>query len=1498
MGWIKILIAALFVVVWRANAQGSVGCGIGGFLLPNGTCVCHRFWTGDNCNETVCINGGYSPDNKVCICPTGYLGPHCDAVTTSRPSVSTFAKRLTFNTVIYNAFSDYWGRAGFAKFKESVNNHLEKFNYTQYNIAVFTEDNPNGFKTTNTSSSKEVFLATLHSQNPIYPKSYGCTNQPFYALMYDYIKSLKLRDTALTVVTQFPPISDDTARDELQRLASAFNVRINVIWISDEIYVRCLFDNVNKQYDEFSHIAFNTGGLFVPQMYDKDDKPLLTDVVIASHYQYQSVGFGAFGDCSSVRRSFSWQADPQPIPTYLVVEGADVSMRGCPMMELPNKLSSGQRIFNVTTSRQRCTLILSNKSGHCSAKVFLSDVSNTGVRLYSSFVEDPVIDSSSYRPTTSNKFYITMRAEVNSDTYSIQPFTSTVYSSEGQPKEIVIVNRTDVATFTFVTDDSFVCNATGGCQWWWAEVRFSVIQKGNDTVQYMQRSIPFKCYTDNSADGTTIGSTLSTKPSTTIFTTVGSTSSTIMDSTVTTTGSATSSTITSSGGGDTTSSTSKTTVTTPKVPKNFPQDNPSTFAYGFANTLPEYYYETFFVASLNNVTSLFGNYGMIRFEVSNANAVVYHPEDTLADFTNDVYNTYAWGKISSSLQYVDSQVLDALVKVTSSKNLYENSLVSFCVDKLPTAAQFTTQYGTVPYSSLVNKNVKTLFFLDRKTLDREIGYQRTSGPLSEIAASTNGHLIISDQSDQTDFLALLQMLYTQGPSQSLLFARSVNPSQKLTSLGTIDIGQPINVTITVTTSVYNSSDLRPLDISLMFVGSDNETVNTTLFYTKASNFYANTVLLKPQTMNVFFDMADSDKDIHIRMWIPRSNQRLKVGYADLTDKILSTGPDTINGAAVRATVFGGVQPTNLSIEIRGCAGNQVKLFDRKQWTLMTAAGDAFFVPYFCTSDNSPIQDCPAGTQNKYDVQFTGDNGLSEMRSFACSQSQMSILASCQQQDSDGNYECIGDRAPFYRGPTAVVKDCSRHGRLYYDVQTTNYTCECDPGYTGESCEIGICQEKNTPDEADTRYRTYTVIIGVDKYGIESLLLDDAAIFARPKQEPTTIWRYQLILYCSNGNVLPLYIGGNFTDFNAAMSSRTGFCSQVKDDEFNLANIYRAAVTGLGRFVRGMIIFYNEAPYLMNVDLEEFIAISKVYRQELFIYAVDPEYPGHSVVYKNFNDVRDAAYITGGNILFGDFNDDGEPQPMNAYTEMLSSDVSLTVHANRQTGRVSAFIDSGATGYVFVSNQDQSLIGVRNANGASVSPIPVGKFSSVYKLNGNSMYTILCSSQDDYSISVVVLNGLTPAFSIVDERTDDANTALASPNRTTGPSIVFTMSNGWKVQNNADKNYRVASRQSCTFGYDTFTVFSSMKNAVNFITVTLTNGTSALQRALPIPSTSAVDCQNGGYEKVDRCSCPIGFSAPDCSRPVCQTGTLNTWGDVCNSDLWPYGGRFCQAPSPN
>ncbi|RCN36384.1 hypothetical protein ANCCAN_17741 [Ancylostoma caninum] len=510
-------------------------------------------------------------------------------------------------------------------------------------------------------------------------------------------------------------------------------------------------------------------------------------------------------------------------------------------------------------------------------------------------------------------------------------------------------------------------------------------------------------------------------------------------------------------------------------------------------------------------------------------------------------------------------------------------------------------------------DLQTLFLLDGETLDREVGHLRTAAPLHEIAAATNGHLVVSNATDQEVFAELLRKLFAHGPSQSLLFARSVKPLKKVTVLGRLKVvKRPLEATITVTTSVYNSADLQSHDISLIFAGSI-KTITTKLTYTAGSNFFSGTVKLEPQDFTVSLKTPKADKDIHIRMWIPRTNEKLKVGYADLENKPLPTGPDTVNGAAARVTIFGSVPPADLSVEIRDCASKELKLFDAEQLVEITPSGDAFFVPLFCTNDSSPGTSCAAGTQNKYDIQaslypahfqFTSSNGLSEMRSFVCQQSQTDNSANCRQKDSNGNFECIGDRAPFYRGPTGAIFDCSTHGHLYYDIRENKYLCKCDTGYTGVSCETGTCEEEITPpDEADTRYRTYTVVVGVGRksYGSEDKLLADAANVTLPDEEPSTVWRYQLILYCDNGKVLPVYVGGSFKDFSNAVKSKPSqiVCeSPVENPSFDINSIYRAAVTGLGRLVCGMIVFYNELASQMKVDLEKFIVMSRVYRQQV------------------------------------------------------------------------------------------------------------------------------------------------------------------------------------------------------------------------------------------------------------------------------------------------------------
>ncbi|VDO87174.1 unnamed protein product [Haemonchus placei] len=236
----------------------SDDCQIGGYRLPNGTCVCHRYWRdGDigKCRDIVCLNEGYSQNGTAfCQCPTGYLGPHCDPVMLSQAPASAFVKQSTFNVVIYNVFTDFWGKAGFNHFKESVKNHLQTYNYNQYNLGVYKE----GVSSTDEypvqyveESSEDTFLANLQNEMPVYPSVYGCMNLPFYKPMYNLLTKIGLRDTAVTVVTQFPPADDDMYWGKLQELATAFNIR----------------------YEKLKNLAFTTGGLFVPQKYAPVDDP-------------------------------------------------------------------------------------------------------------------------------------------------------------------------------------------------------------------------------------------------------------------------------------------------------------------------------------------------------------------------------------------------------------------------------------------------------------------------------------------------------------------------------------------------------------------------------------------------------------------------------------------------------------------------------------------------------------------------------------------------------------------------------------------------------------------------------------------------------------------------------------------------------------------------------------------------------------------------------------------------------------------------------------------------------------------------------------------------------------------------------------------------------------------------------------------------------------------------------------------------------------------------
>ncbi|WKY00525.1 hypothetical protein Q1695_014957 [Nippostrongylus brasiliensis] len=674
-------------------------------MAPVSATVIGAVGTSGSCDQIQCLNGGYSKDGATyCTCASGYLGPHCESVLTSAPPTSAFAKTSTFNLVIYNAFTDYWGKSGYDLFRNSVAQHLEGFSYSQYNMAVYKGSNAmeQEYRSVVSESKKDDFLTLLQNETLSYPESYSCMNLAFYKPMYNYITKLGLRDTAITVVTQFPAANDDESYDALLELAIAFNIRINVVWISDETFVRCFFL--------------------------RSTNPQFTDVVIASHYQYQPIAIGAATDCSS-GLSLSWLGND--MNTYVIVEGdANATFTGCSAAEIRGSLNSGQTIFQLKNATSNCSLRLTNNGQQCSAKVFGIDGSNVGIRVYSTLVEDVVIDSSRTQPSTEYSLHLALHVERNKIVTSgnITIDSCTIRSDKGDTRQLKMTNRATPSAFNFVSSDTFTCDPTT-TGLYWAEVHFTITTTiiVTTTSQALERYVQFTCRNA-------------------------------------------------------------------PTPTNFPINNPITLAYGFANTLPRTIYETFAVTAMNNINNTFGYFGVVRFEVQNESAVIYYPQKDIGSMQNAVYNLYRYGGIAGTPQSSDSQFLMALTTATDSPYLYENSLLMFCMDKLPRSPDYTK------FTKLTSKN--TLFLMDVSAINRELGYKRTAEPLNEIAAATNGHLIISDQADRQNFANLVQFLCTSGPSQSLLFARSFPYASPSANLGTLNVKQNVQVVITATSSIY------------------------------------------------------------------------------------------------------------------------------------------------------------------------------------------------------------------------------------------------------------------------------------------------------------------------------------------------------------------------------------------------------------------------------------------------------------------------------------------------------------------------------------------------------------------------------------------------------------------------------------------------------------------------------------------------------------------------
>uniref|UniRef100_A0A1I7T098 EGF-like domain-containing protein n=1 Tax=Caenorhabditis tropicalis TaxID=1561998 RepID=A0A1I7T098_9PELO len=1389
----------------------------------------------------------------------------------------------SFNVMNINLYTQYWGLKTYANIKEGLGKHLATFKngYNNYNLVQTTGKPylPTGgdpvfddIKINETSLlNDEGFQLEDFTDTGLY----WCYEVDISTYLINMIQKANLRNTVITILTQHPPLGD---MYEAREIAVAFGIRINVLWIKDETFNRC----TDQQINDFKTFVDITGGLFVQLQSELNDMSTidLVSQVFLTHYKPQYVTIGSFSNCTSPK-NVPILVDPTVNgPYYFVLLGDNAapstdSFREC-LLRDPLRSFDNQLVF-FQSPDPTCQSLQIKSNGSCTAIVFTNANTNSGpfdLTVYTTYVEDLSLDASRYAIIEKVPFYPALHIQSSSSDAIILNSIAVSYDS----------------TWTNVPQ-----NKTITCD---ASQTYSLYLNISVGSAIVQRAVRVAC-----VPTPVIPTSSTSMPSTDKPTTSGpsstpepSTSTTVITSTVLSTSSVIY------------SSTTEAACTYDK--------NNATFLFAYATDFNDTTYGLIY-RTIGDVTSqiqlwgysnTLGNKVFDRKVVKSAN-YTHNP----MDFTNNC----EVDKPNSALKADDIQASDALSAIrellsvpASFHSRLEGSMMIILVNRLPKTDDDLTDDE---YDQLTNLNVKIFPMTTIRNLATAAIPGRSGAVFNRIAAQTNGHYIVANDtvgsdvnSDINKIVAnVMQTSYTK----NLLFTRNVGVSRLGNDLGVLRVpmsatGSPtVSVTITVSLSAVDANAPQlPARIFLGIKPNGNSTNTVSIDFLLSpnvtryanSNYYITTVDLTAgieRELFLIYLPGPDQSDLLIRMWADGNAYREAsyISYSEKTAITTVTKIDENIGAALKFSLDQTCSKSRkATLLITDCNGDVSAKYDSNQ--VINDNNDTTFyqfVPFFCSS--KPAQStCISGAESKYDAQLVIDT-FSITQSFLCRPGS-GPSDNCKLQDSNGNNQCSGV-TPFKRGPTGSLYDCSNHGILVYNKTTEKFRCDCADNFSGESCEIVECPVQNTdPLATDNNYHTYTVVIGLESAG-GTLVYDDGAEFFSLKLPDNlpNIWKYQLMTICADGVYDMIYSGSDLSEFKKLFKTYGRPCNtRAANGVHDLTSIYQQAVKGVGRNVKGIIVYYSEVSSMINVTLDDFIRASQSYQQQMFVYAID-EGDGPTPVTNE--DIIKAAMSTGGFLINSNINDkvDGNIEP-SLIPDLLQSSSSISWFSSSQYGNfpistennsiVSHLLVCGAGTNILTLNQNQP--------GFEESCIAAGKTYYGCKLSGSQIVLGNVPDVPSFYVAVYDLGGsLTPKPQIISTVEKDASDAVSTSSSDTRTVLTFNVPYGYSVEaNDGDGGVtRNAVRRGCTFDTTAYSVFTSQKysTGTNIAKLTLKKDSKTYTRFYPFGTISAPVCQNGGspVSSTGSCQCPPGFQGPDCSLVNClENSTANAWSDVC------------------
>uniref|UniRef100_A0AC34FEZ0 EGF-like domain-containing protein n=1 Tax=Panagrolaimus sp. ES5 TaxID=591445 RepID=A0AC34FEZ0_9BILA len=541
----------------------------------------------------------------------------------------------------------------------------------------------------------------------------------------------------------------------------------------------------------------------------------------------------------------------------------------------------------------------------------------------------------------------------------------------------------------------------------------------------------------------------------------------------------------------------------------------------------------------------------------------------------------------------------------------------------------------------------------------------------------------------------------------------------------------------------------------------------------------------------------------------------------------------------------------------------------------------------------------------YKIRTTNNTVLEYSTNFWCKQNDDPLVcptpeptastSTVPSTDSTGDTECqcLTRDAPHLRGPTCTVSDCSKNGYLQYDSSLNDFVCQCKDGYNGTYCQIGICSNTASRTAKDVNYRTFTLAIvhsNRDEFNNIVNELQNADF-----GNLYNIWQFNVFTVC-NGNTKTRYFGtskdifaniiaGFKNNFDANLLSYCG-----SDQSIDLTSVVKYGLNSVGKEVRGVFWIATHNSDIIQIDsIMDFYYAVQGYRQELFLTAVFGI--GGAVDISNFNTTLEAVRVTGGERI--DFTSYAGSNYAKYIENIAVSQTSLNYYEliTDSIDIVDILIEESA--YVTISNGLYT-------DGVDVTPNceqkPTDENVFVYLCSSSSPITIKADLQNGSAlVTVRVLNGSTTAWIFINETNQDNLEAM--PVLNTYPSIAFDFNDDNIIPHDTTPYSiaRQAARENCAFKYtSTFQLPVTSTGYDNFeITIEGQN----YKKIIPYVITQTLEnrCKNGNVTIGDaKCSCPEHWSGADCSRPICEYGSLNTMQNACYCDL-THGGQTCSTP---